>query len=210
MGTDSSNTSTSRSTHWKGIFCLEGDWWNDLNASATVRPILELAGSGWKGGIPFHHRDVATREEPYFYLAKWSQRGFATYPILYLAFHGSAGAIHLSDARRARSEVTLDELADHLEGKCDKRVVHFGSCETVSGDQRHLNRFLTRTRALAVTGYRAEADWMKSAAFEVLLLDALQHNALTRGGMKAVKRRVELELGKLAKEVGFRMVVRPG
>ncbi len=190
-----------------GIFCLEGDWDNDLNEGGSVRPILDLVGAGVGGGVPYRYRDVATRDELFFYLDKWTQRSYQAFPILYLAFHGSEACFHLSDGRRRDSVVTLDELGDRLEGRCARRVIHFGSCETVRGHGSHLNRFLRQTGALAITGYRGVADWTTSAAFELLLLSSYQSNTMTLQGVKAVERRVKTELYGLQKALEFRIVV---
>lgn len=191
----------------KGVFCLEGDWWNDLNTSASVRPLLDLLAAGG-GRVPYVHRDVATRDELDFYLGKWTLGRYSTYPLLYLAFHGSEQAIHLSDGRRASSEVTLDALETLLDGRCAKRVIHFGGCMSVVGDERRLKRFLRNTGALALTGFTRDVAWLDGAAFEVLLFATFQRQALTRAGMRAVTRRVKEELGGMARELGFRMVVR--
>ncbi|MBX7190768.1 MAG: hypothetical protein K1X94_01840 [Sandaracinaceae bacterium] len=193
----------------KGIFCLEGDWWNDLNQSGSVKPMLDLISAGADIAVPSVHRDVATRDELEFYLRKWVQGRYKTYPLLCLAFHGSEGALHLSDGRKAESTVTLDELAELLDGKCHGRIIHFDGCSTVVGDVRHLKRFLRQTGALAVTGFTNDVPWLDAAAFDILLFATFQQQALTRGGMKAVKRRVFTELRGMARELGFRMEIRP-
>lgn len=195
----------------KGVFCLEGDWWNDLNRSSTVRPILELLGAnGRKKKVPFVHRDVATLDELEFYLRVWTQKRYAGYPILYLAFHGSPGEIALSDWRKKTSSVSLDWIEEQLAGRCRGRVVHFGSCSTMHVDRRRLQRFLRATGATAVTGYTADADWMKSAAFELLLLDALQWWTLGRNGARAVDGYMKSEVRQLCRDLELRMVIREG
>lgn len=193
----------------KGIFCLEGDWWNDLNQSGSVKPMLDLISAGADIAVPSVHRDVATRDELEFYLRKWVQGRYNTYPLLCLAFHGSKGALHLSDGRKADSTVTLDQLAELLEGKCHRRVIHFDGCSTVLGDVRHLKRFLRRTGALAVTGFTNDVPWLDAAAFDILLFATFQRFALDRRGMAAVKRRVLSELRGMARQLGFRMEIRP-
>lgn len=194
----------------KGVFCLEGDWWNDMNQSSTVRPILELAGAGASKKVPFVHRDVATREELEFYLRVWTQTRYRKFPILYLAFHGSPGEIHLSDGRKASAVVDLEWIETKLAGRCKGRVIHFGSCSTLSIDRRVLKRFLRVTGATAITGHREDTDWIRSAAFEVLLLDAFQYWSLTKAGARAVQRFIQRDVGQLGRSLGFRMEILEG
>ena len=63
---------------------------------------------------------------------------------------------------------------------------------------------------LAVCGYRDYVDWIVSTSFELMLLAALQDNAPTVSGMKAVRRRIKLEAGTLVRRLRFHMVVRKG
>ena len=62
--------------------------------------------------------------------------------------------------------------------------------------------------ALAVCGYRHPVDMIRSAAFELLLFNALLNNALNLNGVKAMKRKILSEEKSLVKELGFRMVIR--
>jgi hypothetical protein len=64
------------------------------------------------------------------------------------------------------------------------------------------------TGALAVCGYSSSVDWLRATAFELLVFAAMQDNALTVAGAKAMKRRIGREACDLSKELGFRMVVR--
>lgn len=191
----------------KGVFCLEGDWDPDLRRYATVGPVLELLDRSSTPAVPHIRRDVGTVEELEYYLRKWSQRRYDPYPILYLGFHGGPGILHVGDRRKG--PLTLDWLEERLEGACRRRVIHFGSCGTLAVHGNRLRRFLLRTGALAVCGYREDVDWMLSAAFELILLYQFQFNALTRGGMAAVDRRVRRGAAKLAKDLKFRMVIAP-
>ena len=75
-------------------------------------------------------------------------------------------------------------------------------------DERRLQTFLQRTGALAVCGYRYPIDMIRSAAFELLLFNAMLDNALNLNGVKAMKRKIFSEEKSLVKELGFRMVIR--
>lgn len=192
----------------RGIFCLESDWWGSPNHQATIRPILELLNQPGVSGVPFVHHDVATRPEFEHYVRQWTQRRFDRYSVLYLAFHGSEGAIEFGDARKTENVVTLEQLGELLEGCCRNRIIYFGSCETLRTHGHSINRFLRQTGALGVCGYRHEAvDWLASAAFEVLLLHHLTSAKGSRPSLKAAERRLREEASGLAKRYEFRLQV---
>lgn len=204
MGTPAKRASRSRK---RGIFCLEGDWWNDLNRSSTVKPVLKLLCQT-DPGISFVHRDVGTLEEFKHYLGKWVQKGRSQYPVLYLAFHGDKGVICVGDQRRPKSRMKLDDLAALLEDKCNGRIIHLGSCGTLDCDARHIQRFLQTTGASAVTGFSGDIGWLKSSAFEALLFDIILDGSLTISGARRIENEVYREIPQLAKDLSFRIVIR--
>jgi hypothetical protein len=53
-------------------------------------------------------------------------------------------------------------------------------------DKRKLKAFLTTTGALAICGYRNDVDWVRSSAFELLLLSELQDNAFDGRGIRTI------------------------
>ncbi len=190
----------------KGIFCLEGDWEPDLRSDISVLPYLELLARANHPRIPYIRRDIATIHEIDHYLGKWCQKRYQDYPILYLGFHGSPGRLFVGSRK---AQIDLDWLEDRLEGRCRGRIIHFGSCGTLAAHGHRLNRFLARTGALAVCGYKVEVDWMLAAAFEIILLSGFQKYTLTRSGMKALQRCVKREAGGLVKDLAFRLVIAP-
>ena len=191
-----------------GVFCIEGDWWNDFNRTSTVKPVLELLAQAGDGSVPIVHRDAGTFEELKFYCKKWVQSNGAQYPILYLAFHGKKGCILVGDARTTKAEVTLDKLAALIGSDASGRVVHFGSCSTLDTDRRHIQRFLKKTEIVAVTGFKEDVPWLYSSVFEVILLDILTRRAMDRRGAIAAKRRLESEHSSMCKKLDFRMEIR--
>ena len=165
----------------------------------TVRPVLELL----KARTEIHdyiYRDCATVEEFEFLLKKWSQRMYSGYPILYLALHGDRSTLYIG-----RRDYDLEELEEVLRGRCKRRLIVFGSCGTVGIDRRHLKRFLRETQAAAICGYKANVDWMRATAFELLLLSALQGNELSLRGVGAIQRRT-VPIAKSFSDLQFRMV----
>ena len=155
----------------KGIFCLEGLWDSDLKIHSTISPILELLRV--KEKIDYIYKDVATEEEFEFYLNKWKQKKYKKYPILYLATHGEENSIFLGNRK-----YSLDRLSEYLTGSCKNRIIVFGSCSTMKVRKHTLKKFLQKTNALAICGYKIDVDWMVSTAFELLLLNTMQDNQL--------------------------------
>jgi hypothetical protein len=192
----------------RGIFCLEDDWWNSLRESASLEPVLNLLNKWDPYYVPYIHRNAATPEALQYYLRKWCQRGYSAYPILYLAFHGSPGEFQLGFGRGGPKPVSLDWLEDELAGRCKGRIIFISSCSTLEVNGNRLNSFLKRTKALAVCGYRGVVDWLQSAVFDALVLGALQQNAMTVPGAKAMLRRINVAGCGLAKELQFRMVIK--
>ena len=189
-------------TQKRGIFCLEGDWWNNLKKPSSIEPVLHLLHQ-WET-----HRDVDTIVSFEHYLRKWLTRSYSDYPILYLGFHGDEGCISIGDLRRSGSKVTLEELGAKLRGKCRGRIIYFSTCATMGIHYRRLDKFLAVTGALAVCGYTKNVDWLIATSFELFVLAAIQKNALNGNGAKAMKKRIEHGSGRLAKHLGFRMVIR--
>ena len=206
-GTPASSGNSSRRATRRGVFCLESEWSSVVKKRFSIEPVLQLLKS-LSPNIEYVHRDAATKEELYFYLNKWKQRQYASHPILYLAYHGAEGEIDTYNRQGTKSVVTIDNIEEILADACKKRIIHFGSCYTMAINGNRINRFLTRTGALAVCGFQQSVDPLMSAAFEVLALDALQQYSMTIQGANAMKRSISANTGKLARKLGFRMVVR--
>jgi hypothetical protein len=141
------------------------------------------------------------------YLKKWLLATHASYPILYLPFHGTPGTIQFGDLRKPGNIISLDQLEETLSGKCKGRIVYFSSCDTLAENGNRLRRFVRRTESLAVCGFRRYVDWLTSTAFDLLFLREAQSNAFTVAGMRAISSRVKEEAGGLCKKLGFHMVV---
>ncbi len=153
--------------------------------------------------------DVSTREEFFFLLKKWSQRRFHTHPLLYLGFHGKPGALMLGAGKRA-PRVALEEIGEALAGRCNGRVILFGSCETIRAVPWQRRKFLDSTQALAICGYQREVDWMLSAAMDLIVLDAMQEFTFTLQGISATAERIRERSRGLGRALGFRIYTRQG
>jgi len=142
-----------------------------------------------------------------YFLNKFTQAAYKNYPILYLACHGGEGWISISD----RQTYSLQDLSPFLRCRHKKPIIIIGSCSTLDIDKRYIKTFLQETGAIAVCGYKNDVDWMRSAAFELLLLSELQYNTFDGRGIKAIERRYK-ELAKSFRipnkenNIDFRMV----
>jgi hypothetical protein len=185
----------------KKIFCLEGLWEQDLTKKSTILPILELLYLNER--LEYIYRDCATKEELEFYLKKWTEDKYKYFSILFLAFHGDEGAIDIG-----KLQYSLDSVSQLLDGRCQNAILFFASCKTLQIDKRKLKKVLRKTGALAICGYRSDVDWMKSAAFELLVLNEMQRNSLTVQGVDAIRRRIAAEYPTMVKEFKFTMVTK--
>ena len=107
---------------------------------------------------------------------------YSNYPILYLAFHGEPGKIHLSK-RKKRS---LEDIASIISGSCANRVIIFSSCSVLRANQKFISEFLKKTGALAVIGYKSNVDWIRSVALDLLLIETLQNYEFSGRGLKGI------------------------
>lgn len=191
----------------KGIYCIEANWSNDPKNLMSVAPMLELLSQ--VVDIPYYHRDAVNADAATALLQQWCLKRFDSYPVLWLACHGSSGMLHFMNDRKNNGRMSIDKLEEVLAAKgCGRSLIYFGSCSVLRLNGNRWQRFLRNTGALAVCGYREDVDWIDSAAFELLLLTQMQNNALTRGGAKAMKRNICKDAGKMAKDLGFAMFIR--
>ncbi len=126
---------------WKHIFCLEGLWDSNLKEQSSIEPAMELLAKVYP--LKFIHKDCATTQELEYYLSKWTQKKYKDYPILYLAFHGSENAIHLSNG-----SYTMDQISEILSGKCKNRIIIFSSCGTLGTGKKNISNFLKKRARL--------------------------------------------------------------
>ncbi len=156
------------STYRKYIYCLEGDWEDDLRDKASIRTALDFLHTNCN--VKYIHRHCGTKESLIYYLNNWSSRSYKDYPICYLAFHGKPGSIRLNGKER----LSLDELGEILKNKCKNKIIHFGCCESLNIDQSKLREFLEKTKALCVCGFQTEIDFLESSVFDMVVLYKFQ------------------------------------
>ena len=192
----------------KGVFCLETDQWYRQKDKSSIEPALRLLERF--AGVSFEHRDVATIAEFKFFLDKYLASGYKNYPILYLGFHGwGAGddfdaGLEIGDG----SEITLEELEEWIGGRFKNRLIYFGACGVMATHGNRLNRFIERTGAVAVAGYRENPEWLESAAFDMLALGRLQDAAFTKSSIASFDRKLKQTATGLYNRLGFELVTK--
>ena len=151
----------------KHIYCLEGNWNKNPRSNQSLKPILELLHTTSK--TKYIHRKCNTKKEFIQGLLKFTQKRYANYTILYIAFHGRTNRICCGN-----EYITLNEIATVLEGKLEGKIIHFGSCSTLRTSQINIKDFIDRTNCTLISGYKRNVDYISSAAFELLYFDSLQ------------------------------------
>jgi len=181
----------------KGIFCVESLWNGRLSGERqSVRPLLDLLHT--TRDTRFVHLTCNTIAELEFNLR--SLRRYPRFGILYLAFHGTNGAIHMADGSRLDVEGLADLVGDSLDGW----VADFASCSTLRAST-DLAAFLRTTGAAIATGYTRTVDWIDGAAMDLLVLDWAREYTYTRPYLE----RLTTTYGGLAESTGFAAYERP-
>lgn len=96
------------------------------------------------------------------------------YAIGYFAFHGEPGEIILSEDDEDNN-LTLEKIGDMLSGRCQGKALYFGGCSSLDISTGRVKEFKNKTKATCVCGYKNDVEWIMSAAFDLLLFDALHH-----------------------------------
>ncbi|WP_420444131.1 DUF6642 family protein [Candidatus Poriferisodalis sp.] len=155
-----------------GVFAFEGDDSDaDLRQQFGVASLLYTVRE--LSGLKFIRRDIGRAGELYYYVRKWTQQRYRDYQVGHFGFHGKPGELWLSGS----TKVTLDELAEVIDGRAGDRIIYFSSCEIMGTDDAALRRFRERTGASAVIGFlKRVGGSLELPAFELLLLQALSND----------------------------------
>ena len=190
----------------KNIFCLETDSWYDQDSTHTVEPTLRLLERVSR--TRYERHTVATEGEFEYCIGKFLQYKAVDFPILYLGFHGWHANENFEDSHIELNDgtyITLPKIQDLLRGKCNRRLVHFGSCGVLDTHGRKLNKFLNETEALAILGYTEAVDWMECAAFDILALNCLQTIVWQPKNILEIEGQLKETAPGLMKRLGFRL-----
>jgi hypothetical protein len=176
-------------TRKRNIACLESMWDKRTENRLSVLPSLELIKRTQSS--EHSHLTCNTREELKYNLKLVCKRN---YGVLYFAFHGSPGRIHLH-----RDKITLEELAEMMAGRFTNWIIHFGTCSTMRKPTA-VSRFVEETGVSLVTGFTKDVDWIESSAFELLLFKAFH----TYQSPKVLCKHLRSKYPDLAELTGFK------
>lgn len=166
-----SPTGPRNDTHAPGLLTLEGTWSSDLTATESVRPLSDLLRvTGHASHTPV--RDVTDTADLRRHLTQWLEHDPDQWPVLYVACHGGPGTLQLVEDDDT-TQVTLEDLADHIGDDAAGRRILLGACQVADVDPARLRRFCRRTGIDGVLGYTTAVDWTKSAALDLLVLSEL-------------------------------------
>lgn len=181
-----------------GVFAFEGDDSDvDLRQQFGVATLLQTVRE--LSGLKFIRRDIGTAPELYYYVRKWTQQRYREYQIGHFGFHGKPGELWLSGS----TKVTLEELADVMDGRAGGRIIYFSSCEIMGTDDAVLRRFQERSGADAVIGFLERVGGsLELPAFELLLLQALNDDVR----MDAVEERIRRQHPYLCELLGLKII----
>lgn len=182
----------------KNIFCIEGNWNHNLKDKTSIRSALDFIEHN--GDVKYIHKNCSTPGQLEEWLKEAALKRYDRYSILYLAFHGNPGAIHVGK----RKKLTLGEIAEILQDKAHDKIIHFGSCSTLNIPKWDINRFMKRTGALAVSGYSCDIDFMPSTFLDILYFQFCQRYR----EMPLIHQDVKAFYGPMARQLGFKMVYR--
>jgi hypothetical protein len=172
----------------KHVFCLEGDWEDDLRDKSSVTASLDFLQQNC--GINYIHKHCGTKENLQYYLKLWKNKRYKDYTIAYFAFHG-----HPEQIKIGKEYLDLEQLAEILNGSCVNKIIHFGCC------QKSIRKFLDTTHALAVCGFRTEIDFLEGSIFDMLLLQRMQEYK----DMSALDRYMKRNYRRLINNLDFRL-----
>jgi hypothetical protein len=86
-----------------------------------------------------------------------------------LAFHGIKNQIFIGD-----EAYSLEKIAATFEGRLEDKMIHFGSCKTLSIDEDQAKYFLEVTGAKAISGYGKNVDFISSTVVDILFFEVCQ------------------------------------
>jgi hypothetical protein len=179
----------------KHIFCVEGNWSNDLKDKASIITALEFLKAN--ADINFIRRDCSTPEQFNSLLTDSLKRAYKKYGIIYLAFHGSPGQLHIGN----RKKIDFECIAETLNGEAQDKIIHFGSCSTLNIPGRELSNFRKKTGAIAISGYTTDIDFIQSTVLDILYFKKCQEYRK----ISTIEKYMKLYYGKLMRDMGFKM-----
>lgn len=181
-------------TKEKGVFCIEGSWVNDHRDSTSVSKALEFLKI--IENVNIIHKQCHNRLTLEELIDDSMQKKYAKNSILYFAFHGKP---ELLLVEKRNKTIHIDEIAELIGDRANGKIIHFGCCSTLNTNGWVIRRFLKKTKALAVSGYKKDIDFLKSTLFDILYFQKCQKNY----SIKTIEKEMKKYHQQLGKELGF-------
>ena len=180
-----------------GIYCIEGDWdfgyeWGE----PSVEPLLQMIQG--ISGCRYIRRNSATFSEMrYWVRTELCSEVCNDCSILYIASHGSAGNVSLSN-REEFDEVESIHSLPKMFGHdfAVNRLIHFGGCKVLKyQSKKRIGEFLESSGASAVSGFKSDAGWASakrtdippSLALELMFFSSICEDQVNLGHHRSVQ-----------------------
>lgn len=155
------------------IICLEAEWEYSVQSadncfSLNTLPMLNWLKEAYDCEVIY--RRFRTKSDLKYYLDYFrthTNEGFDKYDIIYFACHGDNKCLWIEGQR-----VPLSSLTKWAKGFFKDKVIHFGSCRTMSNkiNSKHFKR---DSQALMVSGYQIAVDAMDSSIADIAIMNDL-------------------------------------
>lgn len=155
------------------LVCLESSWDGRVFQTLSVKGFFESLSPLIQPPLMVAHRFIESLKHLAQYTRKpggllWTDPVAYDAPVIYLAFHGSPGAVY-TDLER----IGPRGLCDAFEGYGFlPTIIYLGSCSVLKGDtgKKLGNDLLETSEAKALVGYTTDVDWMNSLIVDMLFL----------------------------------------
>ena len=181
----------------RNIFCLEGDWDNNLKSKSSILPALNLLEIN--NDLKTIYRTCSTYEEFCNRIDTISsnKKIYKNYDIIYFAFHGTKNKIQIGS-----NLVDLESIADRFENCFEDKIIHFGSCKTLAINDDKAKDFLKKTKAIAISGYEKTVPFISSTIADIVYFEICQKYVT----MKSIKENMTKHYKDLVLELKFKMI----
>ena len=163
------------------IICLEAEWeYSEKNSenrfSLNTLPMLNWLMEAYDCKVIY--RRFRTKSDLKYYLDYFrthakdddKEEDFNKYDIIYFACHGKKKSLWIEG-----QTVPLATLVKWAKGFFKDKIIHFGSCQTMSNktDSKHFKR---ECQALMVSGYQKSVPAMDSSIADIAIMNDLLSN----------------------------------
>lgn len=182
----------------KNIFCIEGDWSNDLRDESSILTALQFLKHNSLEKPNFIYRRGINNDGFCDLLKTSCLSKYEKFSILYLAAHGESRLLNSGK----KKTISIDKIAEILDGKAKNKIVHFGSCQTLHKvSKKEMINFLSKTGAIAVSGYTKKIDFIPSTFLDILFFETCQKYHK----MYLIERDMKQYYSQLCRQMGFKM-----